>query len=321
MMAAPVGTDINRAAELLRAGKLVGMPTETVYGLAANALDATAVTAVFEAKNRPSFDPLIVHLPDWSLVPPYVLEVPPLANRLADAFLPGPLTILLTKNARISDLVTAGLPRVAIRIPAHPVARQLLRTLHFPVVAPSANPFGYVSPTTAQHVVDQLGDKITYVLDGGPCVVGLESTIIGFEDGGPVVYRKGGVAVEAIEDLLARKVAVRTHSSSNPTTPGQLMSHYAPGRRVQLFRRDRPLPEIDVASSGALCWREPLPGIAAARQYLLSPEGDLSEAARRLFAGLRQLDIPEIETIYAELVPEHGLGRAINDRLRRAAAS
>ncbi|MFZ4635519.1 MAG: L-threonylcarbamoyladenylate synthase, partial [Saprospiraceae bacterium] len=187
-----IGSDLSRAVHLLNDGYLVGIPTETVYGLAGNALNPAAVASIFEAKNRPSFDPLIVHISDATELTRYALTLPEAARRLASLFWPGPLTLLLPRRAVIPDLVTSGLDRVALRVPAHEMALQLLQALDFPLAAPSANPFGYVSPTTAQHVVDQLGGRIPYVLDGGACAVGLESTIVGFEADGVVVYRLGG---------------------------------------------------------------------------------------------------------------------------------
>ena len=227
------GTDLVYAAELLKAGRLVAIPTETVYGLAGNAFDTVAVSDIFAVKHRPTFDPLIVHT--WCLerMQALVGDFPPDAQRLAVDFLPGPLTLLLPKAEAIPDIVTAGSPLVAVRIPRHPLTLRLLEMLDFPLAAPSANPFGYISPTTAAHVERQLGDKIPYILDGGPCTVGLESTIVGFVDGRPVIYRKGGVSVEAIEAVVG-KVAVRPHSSSNPLAPGMLKSHYAPHTPILL---------------------------------------------------------------------------------------
>lgn len=314
---APIGTDLSRAAQLLRAGKLVAIPTETVYGLAANALDERAVAAIFLAKNRPRFDPLIIHLPNWLAARAYVREIPEKANLLADAFLPGPLTLLLDRNNTIPDLVTAGHPRVGVRIPAHPMARNLLKQLDFPLAAPSANPFGYISPTIPQHVQDQLGDRLHYILDGGPSRVGVESTIVGFEEDKVIIFRKGGIAVERIEAVLGHSVVVQEHSTSNPSTPGQLRSHYAPSGRVCLF--DKELPD-NLADSAVLAWQGYFPEVPRERQWVLSKTGDLAEAAHRLFAGLRALDALGCSVIYAQLVPEEGLGRAINDRLRRAAA-
>lgn len=314
-----IGKDVAQAAKLLRAGAIVAIPTETVYGLAGNALNEKAVTAIFAAKNRPRFDPLIVHFAAFEQISPYVESIPEAAIALADRFMPGPLTLLLDKSDRIPDLVTAGSTRVAIRLPAHTMAQALLQALPFPLAAPSANPFGYISPTAAQHVADQLGDKIPYILDGGPCEVGLESTIVGFEAGRPVVYRKGGVPIEAITALIG-PVEVKPHSTSNPQAPGMLKSHYAPGAPLILGEASALLPHYSGQRVGLIRFRETHPAIPEQQQLLLSASGDLAEAARRLFAGMRQLDGLALDVIIAELLPEKGLGVAINDRLRRAAA-
>lgn len=313
-----IGTDIEQAATLLRAGELVAIPTETVYGLAGNALNEAAVAHIFEVKNRPYFDPLIVHVPNLERLEMLTRSFPPLARRLAEAFIPGPLTLLLPRTDAIPDLVTAGLSLAAFRVPEHPVAQALLAQLDFPLAAPSANPFGYISPTTAQHVAQQLGEKIPYILDGGACTVGLESTIIGFEDDAVVVYRKGGLAVEAIE-AIAGPVRLRPHSSSNPAAPGMLKSHYAPRIPLVLGKLNELTQQYSAAHTGILAFRQTVPGIPAGQQVVLSPAGDMAEAARRLFAALRYLDGLELEIILAEPLPEEGLGRAVNDRLRRAA--
>lgn len=314
------GTDINYAIRLLKADAVVAIPTETVYGLAGNALSPKAVSTIFEVKNRPSFDPLIVHTSHPERMATLTAGMPEAARRLARRFMPGPLTLLLPRSDIIPDIVTAGLPRVAVRIPAHPLAQKLLAALDFPLAAPSANPFGYISPTTAQHVEAQLGDKIPYILDGGPCQVGLESTIVGFEEGRVVVYRKGGIAVEEIEAVVG-PVLVRPHSSSNPAAPGMLKSHYAPSAPVVLGKVESLLLQYQSRRVGAITFRKTIPGIPAERQLVLSPTGDLAEAARNLFAGMRRLDALQLDAILAELLPEEGLGRAINDRLRRAAAA
>ncbi len=315
-----IGNEIAYAAELLRSGQLVAIPTETVYGLAANALDEAAVARIFEVKNRPRFDPLIVHLPHADQLDQYAAEIPAKALLLAQTFMPGPLTLLLPKRPEIPDLVTAGAALCAFRVPLHPVAQALLQSLPFPLAAPSANPFGYISPTTAAHVAQQLGDKIPYILDGGPCQVGLESTIVGFEGEQPVVYRKGGLPIEQVEALVGA-VRVRPHSTSNPLAPGMLQSHYAP--RIPLLWGN--LEELLAAHAheqpAVLAFRQKIPHLPAQRQEILSPSGDLAEAARNLFAAMRRLDACGARLILAERLPEQGLGRAINDRLRRAAAA
>lgn len=314
----PIGTDWRQAATLLREGEVVAIPTETVYGLAGNALNDRAVAAIFSIKNRPSFDPLIIHTSDFTRVVNWVEEIPEAAWMLARAFMPGPLTLLLPRRPIVPDLVTAGLQRVAVRIPNHPLTQQLLQALDFPVAAPSANPFGYISPTTAEHVAQQLNGKIPYILDGGPCSVGIESTIVGFEDGQTIIYRKGGLTIEAIE-AVAGKVQIRPHSSSNPAAPGMLKSHYAPAAPLQLGVLEELMPQHAGKKIGIISFRRAYREVPPERLVILSPDGNLQEAARQLFAGMRRLDALNLDIILAELVPEEGLGRAINDRLRRAA--
>lgn len=310
-----IGSDMNDATRLLRAGDIVAIPTETVYGLAANAFDEAAVLKVFEAKQRPSFDPLIVHVGAQQDVDGLARHLPPGAQALMDAFWPGPLTLVLPKRPEVPDLVTSGLDTVGVRMPAHPLVRELLGALPFPLAAPSANPFGYVSPTTAQHVADQLGGRVPYILDGGPCTVGIESTIVGWESDRWMLYRAGGLPVEELEAVIGRvHPAVR---QVLPAAPGMLESHYAP--RTPVFVGDIHTMRMDHTGKrlGVIAFTR---SHAATHCRVLSPSGDLSEAARRLFAALRELDASDCEVILAERFPEHGLGRAINDRLRRAAS-
>lgn len=313
---AEIGKDINKAKELLLQGELVAIPTETVYGLAANALNEDAVLKIFETKGRPHFDPLIVHVLSLDSVTNLVETIPPPAVALADAFWPGPLTILFDKKNIIPDLVTSGLSTVGLRCPDHTVTRSLLRVLPFPLAAPSANPFGYISPTSPEHVNDQLGNKIRYILDGGHCEVGIESTIIGFENNKPVVYRLGGVSIENLERVIG-KVAVNDHSSSNPKAPGQLKSHYAPSKRLVVGDIEDLLQKYPAHCSAILTFQR---DFNSPHQVILSPSGSLEEAAKNLFSSLRALDKLEVDIILAEALPDYGLGRAINDRLRRASA-
>jgi L-threonylcarbamoyladenylate synthase len=311
-----IGTDLHEAACLLQGGSLVAIPTETVYGLAANAFDEAAVLRIFAAKDRPSFDPLIVHIGRPEDIHRVARELPLHAKALMAAFWPGPLTLLLPKCAEVPDLVTSGLDTVGVRMPAHPMTLELLRTLPFPLAAPSANPFGYVSPTTAQHVADQLGARVPYILDGGPCAVGVESTIIGWVDGRWQLYRPGGIATEAIAAITGPLTVVP--AAAKPHAPGMLDSHYAP--RKPLYRGDVEslLKRFAGRSVGVISFqREYL----AYRCEVLSEQGDLAEAARHLFAVLREMDNSECSVIVAEEFPEEGLGRAINDRLRRASAA
>jgi L-threonylcarbamoyladenylate synthase len=304
----PDSAGIARAAALLRAGGLVAMPTETVYGLAGDARDDRAVAAIFDAKGRPRFNPLIVHLPDLAAAERFA-RFDDRARALAAAFWPGPLTLVLPlrADAGLSPLVTAGLETVAIRLPAHPVARALLAAFDGPLAAPSANPSGRVSPTRAAHVIDGLAGRIAAVIDGGACAVGVESTILGL-DGPATLLRPGGVPVEAVETVLGEPVLM-PGDPALPKAPGQLASHYAPRARVRLGAA-APEPGETWVSFGS-----PAP-------LSLSPTGDLVEAAAALFHLLREADrvTPPNGTIAFAPVPETGLGRAINDRLRRAAA-
>lgn len=317
---AEIGRDIAKAKQILAAGDLVGIPTETVYGLAGNALNADAVAKIFETKNRPSFDPLILHTSEFARVLDFVIEIPDELKPLAEAFWPGPLTLLLPRKSNVPDLVTSGLDTVAVRIPSHPLTRELLAALDFPIAAPSANPFGYISPTQASHVNDQLGEKIDYILDGGPCELGLESTIVGLEDGQVTVYRLGGLDVKKIEEVVG-KVKVMTHSSSNPKAPGLLKSHYSPTKPFILGDLNKLIQEhtnkgIEFA---VLSFNDSFQSMIGERNFILSSEADFHEAAKNLFAAMRILDSMDVSVILAELLPDEGLGKAINDRLRRAA--
>ena len=317
---AEIGTDIQKAASLLRRGKLVAIPTETVYGLAGNAFNEEAVLSIFETKNRPQFDPLIVHSSSIQWVKEHVAEIPQIARILMDEFWPGPMTLVLPKKENIPDLVTSGLDSVAVRVPSHPMTQELLQMLDFPLAAPSANPFGYVSPTTAQHVNDQLGDKIDYILDGGSTTVGLESTIIGFEDGKPIIYRLGGLSIDVIEECIG-PVEITLNQSSDPKAPGMLKSHYAPGKPLYFGNPGELISDFEGKRIGFLGFMTRLEFLPNNRQLILSPHGDLHEAAVNLFAFMREFEKFPVDIILAEQLPEIGLGRAINDRLRRAAVN
>jgi L-threonylcarbamoyladenylate synthase len=316
---AQTGKNTDRAAELLAEGKLVAIPTETVYGLAANALNEKAVLSIFEVKQRPFFDPLIVHLPAIEKVDLYAVWNDPLLKKLALKFWPGPLTILLPKKEMIPGIVTSGLQQVALRIPDHVLTLDLLSKINFPLAAPSANPFGYVSPTEASHVNKQLGDKVEYILDGGPCTVGLESTIVGAEDGKICVYRLGGLAVEEIEKETG-KVELRINQSGDPKAPGQLKSHYAP-RKPLVMGNIGQLIELNRGKKiGVICFGKNDLGDAQVKIFNLSEEASLEEAAINLFRYLRQADESDLDVIIAGELPDKGLGKAINDRLRRASS-
>jgi len=307
---APTPDGIAQAADLLRKGGLVAFPTETVYGLGGDARSDRAVARIFAAKGRPRFNPLIVHLPDAAAARGLAV-FDARADALAAAFWPGPLTLVLPLRAGsgLSGLVTAGLPTVALRVPAHPVARALLQVFGGPLAAPSANPSGRVSPTRAAHVIEGLGGRIDAVIDGGPCAVGVESTIVGL-DGAARLLRPGGVPVEALETALGLPLLLP--EAGKITAPGQLAAHYAPGAPVRLEA---------VAARPNEVWIGFGPQSAGAA-LSLSRAGDLVEAAARLFHTLREADrlAGPGGAIAVAPIPETGLGRAINDRLRRAAA-
>lgn len=318
-MKAVIGQNLIEASEILISGGLVAVPTETVYGLAANALDPLAVVKIFEVKNRPFFDPLIVHCRNSEEAFRYAENISSLALKLARAFWPGPLTLVLKKRDQIPDIVTSGSQFVALRVPNHKLLNHLLELLPFPLAAPSANPFGYISPTTAEHVNDQLGDQIPYILDGGPCKIGLESTIVSFKQDIPQVLRLGGIPIEALEAFLG-PVEIIGKSISEPEMPGQLDSHYSPGKPL-ILSEDL---EMDIEKFGnkkiaVLIFNNVDFSQNIYKTYFLSKKGDMPEAASNLFSALRELDQSDAEIILTKLVPDYGLGKAINDRLKRAA--
>ncbi len=308
---------IQRAAEIIRRGGLVAFPTETVYGLGADAYNPLAVARIFEVKRRPYFDPLIVHVASYGGLEKLVIEIPPDAERLVDRFWPGPLTIVLLKREGVPDLVTAGLPTVAIRMPKHPMALSLIEQGNCPIAAPSANPFGYLSPTTAGHVRDQLGDQIDFILDGGPCEVGVESTIVSFSEGKPKLLRPGGVPLEEIESIIGT-VEVRPVEEGRPAAPGMLPRHYAPRTPILLDWDEKNFNLKKTKKIGLLAFRKPKRSTKFHQVEILSKKGDLREAAANLFGAIRRLDNSNLDLILAEPIPEVGLGRAIMDRLRRA---
>lgn len=355
-MVKKIGKDISKAIKLLNKGEVVAIPTETVYGLASNALNEKAVLKIFSIKNRPSFDPLIIHTDFFYKIKPLIKNIPDKAKILAKKFWPGPLTILLEKSDLIPDIVTSGLSTVGIRIPNHPLTLSLLEKLDYPLAAPSANPFGYISPTNAKHVNDQLGNKIEYILDGGECSIGLESTIIGFETSMTgtnytnkiitdnqknawsnddsssqnqekiVIYRLGGISIENIENEIG-KVEIQ-NKGSNPKSPGMLDNHYAP--KIPLYFGDIESmlekfknKKIAIISfyknyQNEFSITSSFSKINIIKNFILSNKKDLKEAAHNLFSSMRKADNLNIDLILAEKFPNKGLGMAINDRLLRA---
>ncbi|MFY7963480.1 MAG: L-threonylcarbamoyladenylate synthase [Chitinophagaceae bacterium] len=316
MITTQIGTDINKAITLLNANEVVAIPTETVYGLAGNALNNEAVAKIFEAKNRPFFNPLILHLASIEQIKEYAFIDEP-SLQLATHFMPGPFTLLLKKKDKVPDLVTAGSNKVAIRIPNHPLTHKLLSQLNYPLAAPSANPFGYVSPVSAAHVLQGLQGKIKYILDGGNSTIGLESTIVEIENGEVLLHRAGGLAIEDIEQVIAKKVTKLEHHLK-PQTSGQLKSHYATA--TDLLQGD--IYELIALHQNKkiaiLSFEKQYDGIDRQHQYILSPSGNLNHAAQHLFSTMRILDTMNYDIILAEIFPQQGLGIAINDRLKRA---
>jgi len=311
-----IGTEIEKARELLLQNEVVAIPTETVYGLAANALNETAVSKIFEAKNRPHFDPLIVHVGKISDVELYVEEIPDLAFSLMEHFWPGALTILLQKKSCIPHLTTSGLNEVGIRIPNHPLTLELLKSLPFPLAAPSANPFGYISPTSAQHVEDQLGEKVPYILNGGNCSIGIESTVLRVQHNEIEILRLGGISVEDLQRFTSN-IHIQQHSSSSPASPGMLTNHYAPRKPVFVGNIRALMHDFASQKIGVLSFKE---DFQMESQRILSRTGNFAEAASNLFAYLRELDQMNVDVILAEFLPNENLGRAINDKLKRASA-
>lgn len=307
---------IPRAADIIKSGGLVAFPTETVYGLGADARNDQAVARIFSVKRRPYFDPLIVHIGARSQLDLVAAEIPETAERLMAAFWPGPLTVVVAKTAAIADLVTAGLSTVAVRMPGKRIARDLILSAETPVAAPSANSFGRISPTTAEHVRADLGDSVDMILDGGPCEVGIESTIVSCVHTVPVLLRPGGLPLEAVQEVVGQ-ILVPDPTDRTHVSPGRFKRHYAP--RTPLLLGNAPRSLSQRKRVGLLSFREPPSREGYTVVEVLSPRGDLAEAACGLFAALKRLDAAELDLIVAERVPEEGLGRAINDRLRRAA--
>ncbi|MGE9294451.1 MAG: L-threonylcarbamoyladenylate synthase [Puniceicoccales bacterium] len=317
--------DVRMAGTLLREGQLVALPTETVYGLAGNALLEDTVRQIFTVKGRPLIDPLILHVHEWEQVEKIAAEVPPHARKLAEAFWPGPLTLILPKADCVSDLVTAGNPTVAVRMPAYPLAHRILQAADVPLAAPSANPFGYISPTCAAHVMDSLGERLSWIVDGGPCQAGIESTIVDVSRPDAVrLLRPGPLPPDALSAALDG-LPISSHTQQDvakPAAPGLLARHYSPNTPLCLVSHGEQPPE---APEGRCAW------VATSRQqaesspngyerYWFSETGDPEDIARTLFAMLRKLDTLEHSRIYIELPPANGIGLALIDRLTRAAA-
>ena len=314
-----IGKNIQKAKQLLEAGELVAIPTETVYGLAANGLSADAVLKIYKAKNRPSFNPLILHVPYLGEAKKLVKYFPEKALQLAETFWPGPLTLVLPKNDIVPDIVTAGQSTVAIRVPNHPLTLQLLRALDFPLAAPSANSSGYISPTSVIHVQQQLGEKIAYVLDGGECSVGVESTIVKVTEDEVSILRYGGISVEDIIDIIG-EVNLPGENNIRPEAPGMLTSHYAPTAPLIVANIELAIQQYSNKKIGVLSFQKKYETENVIMNLVLSPQGNVDVAAKNIFAYLHQLDAQSLDIIIAEFVPNEGLGKAVNDKLKRASA-
>lgn len=314
-----ISTNVDLAADYLKKEDVVGIPTETVYGLAGNAFSKKAVEKIYAIKNRPSFNPLIVHINHIEYLNEIVKDLPEAALHLSKKFWPGPLTLLLRKKNAVSDIITAGKETVAVRIPKHSMAMELLNKLNFPLAAPSANPFKSISPTQAIHVEHYFKEKIPLVLDGGPCKNGIESTIIGFEKELPVVYRLGSISIESIEEEVG-KVKILNQSNHAPIAPGMLLKHYSP--KTELILTNDLSTLVNKYSDkriGVLSFDQSNKNENIAAECILSPGRDYEEAASKLYAALHLLDKENLDLIIAERLPAEGLGRTINDRLERAA--
>ena len=313
-----ISKDISKAIALLNNEELVAIPTETVYGLAGSIYSEKAIKAIFETKHRPRFNPLIVHIPNVDYLETIVEWVPEKAKLLAEAFWPGPITLVLKKKNTIPDLITAGKDTVAVRIPNHPTTLELLSQLDFPLAAPSANPFNRISPTKAEHVEDYFKNQIKMVLDGGPCKSGIESTIIGFENDEPIIYRLGSTSIEDLEAIVG-EIEVKNKKEVAPDAPGMLERHYAPTTKTILTDNlQKTIEEHQNKRIGILIFNDILNDDIIDFKIVLSEEKNLQEAASKLYDALHQLDKQNIDIIIAERLPDYGLGKSINDRLERA---
>jgi len=313
-----ISDNLKKAVEILTQNKLVAIPTETVYGLAGNIYSDEAVLKIFEMKKRPLLNPLIVHIHDIKQLEELTSYIPEKARLLVSSFWPGPLTLVLKKNLCVPDLITAGKDTVAIRMPNHPVTLALLEQLSFPIAAPSANPFGCISPTKAMHVKDYFGDKLEMVLEGGDCSTGIESTIIGFEQDQPILYRLGAISIEEIE-LVIGDLKIKNKNEINPDAPGMLSKHYAPKTSTYLVTDiETSLNSFPGKKIGIVSFSKRIDVNHFIHQEILSEKGDLREAATNLYSILHRLDKLELDVIIAERLPDIGLGKSINDRLERA---
>ena len=313
-----VTKNIQKAGNELNRGHVIAIPTETVYGLAASIYNENAIEAIFKIKERPNNNPLIVHIKSINQLTDIATNIPESALKLANHFWPGPLTLILKKQSKISNLITAGKNTVAVRVPDHPITQELLNYIDYPIAAPSANPFGSISPTCSKHVLDYFNDKIKLILDGGNCTKGIESTIIGFENETPILFRHGALSINNIEKIVG-PVKIITNDNHTPDAPGMFSRHYAPKTKAYLVDNvTEHLKSVNEKKIDILSFNNAISTHNKNIQFVLSPKGDYNEAAKNLYDYLHQLDKLNLDLILIEKLPDFNLGKSINDRLIRA---
>jgi len=313
-----ITNDLNQVKAALVNDDIIALPTETVYGLAANIYSRSAIEKVYKLKMRPANNPLIVHISKPSILNEVAKNIPSKALELANVFWPGPLTLILEKNDQIPDRITAGKKTVAVRIPNHPIALKLLNSLNFPLAAPSANPSGAISPTSAEHVSLYFKKELNFILDGGSCLHGLESTIIGFENNNPILYRLGAITIEKIEEIIG-PIKVKNQNDSDPSSPGMLSKHYSPKTQIQIIENIcDAVKQNKTKKIGVLSLEKKSRLDSQIYQEVLSPSGNIEEAAKNFYAALHRLDHMNLDLIVTSFFPDKGIGKTINDRLKRA---
>ena len=313
-----ITNDLNQVKAALVNDDIIALPTETVYGLAANIYSRSAIEKVYKLKMRPANNPLIVHISKPSILNEVAKNIPSKALELANVFWPGPLTLILEKNDQIPDRITAGKKTVAVRIPNHPIALKLLNSLNFPLAAPSANPSGSISPTSAEHVSLYFKKELNFILDGGSCLHGLESTIIGFENNNPILYRLGAITIEKIEEIIG-PIKVKNQNDSDPSSPGMLSKHYSPKTQIQIIKNICDAVKHNKTKKiGVLSLEKKSRLDSQIYQEVLSPSGNIEEAAKNFYAALHRLDHMNLDLIVTSFFPDKGIGKTINDRLKRA---
>jgi L-threonylcarbamoyladenylate synthase len=312
-----IGQDIQQAISFLKQGETIAIPTETVYGLAADATNEDAVLKIFKAKGRPTSNPLILHFPSIDSIFPYVSEFPETLLKLAEHYCPGPITFILPKSSLVPSIITAGQETVAVRVPEHEMTLDLLKSIDFPIAAPSANRYGGISPTTAAHVQRELGERIPYILDGGACQTGLESTIVGLVDGKVIVYRLGGITTESLSETLGYLPEVKNELHHGVRTSGMVKYHYATKTPLYFLKSEQ---TEYTESDGFILFSKKNHPTSSDLHFYLSEDGDMNQAAKNLYAALHHMDQKGFQRIFIEAFPSDGLGKTMNDRLQRATA-